>query len=168
MTFQASCGMSVRSHMMRKYSSPGTKWCEMSRGRGHFTCCSFMLALYISAPMSHLSWEVLSCDRLAVVIFSLSLSSHAVDKVAVFWQLGGNALSVCTYRTLMEMCHPSTSLGLTCICSLCNISWFLIAVRRAAVCNNPSYGLRMGQMCVLRTPKALVLVLLNRTLLWRF
>lgn len=35
----------------------------------------------------------------------------SVDKAAVFWQLGGDALSVCTYRALVEIRHPSPLLG---------------------------------------------------------
>lgn len=102
------------------------------QGRKRETCCSFISALCKPALMRS------SAERL----FELLLNEHGhifplsvpctpgctVDKAAVFWQLGGDALSVCTCRTLMETCHPSPSLGSGCLCSSYWGHWLVVLV----------------------------------------
>uniref|UniRef100_A0A8C0B2C5 Uncharacterized protein n=1 Tax=Buteo japonicus TaxID=224669 RepID=A0A8C0B2C5_9AVES len=114
-TFQASRAsrdMSVRSHMMGKYRSPGD--------------CRYKMRFEL-LPNDHGHIFPLSFPRARCC---------TVDKAAVFWQLGGDALSVCIYRTLMEMCHPSPLPGFS--LPLCSLRWghqlvLSVAMQRATV-----------------------------------
>lgn len=102
MTFRASRasrGMSARSHMTGKYRSPGDHRCINVQGKRE-TCCSFILALCKPAlmrPSAERRFKLLPNERGHIFLLSFPRAPCcAVDKGAVFWQLGGDALSVCT------------------------------------------------------------------------